>query len=431
MNHRMIYQISKTNPHLNGTIRLDGSKSISNRLLIIKALCSEPFEILNLSTSKDTVTLQKLLNQKSPEIYDAGAAGTTFRFMTAYLALQSGTQILTGSARMLQRPIGKLVEGLRGLGCDIEYMGVEGYPPLKIKTPKLRDAAKLSIDSGVSSQYISALLMIAPTLPQGLELTLEGKIVSLPYIQMTLALMQDFGVSHEWRNNTIVVAQQNYRAPAPTYTVEADWSAASYYYTLAAFAQTVDLKLNGLFKKSLQGDAVVSKMGESFGIETNFEGKDVVHLTKSGHPDTDIFEYDFIKCPDIAQTLAVLGAGKGVQTLFTGLETLFIKETDRVGALMTELAKVNVWLNKLPKKFSQKKQKDFYLLEGKAEFNNIPTFDTYEDHRMAMAFAPLGLLHPIQIADPEVVVKSYPRFWEDLKTLGFEIKPINVEVGNT
>jgi 3-phosphoshikimate 1-carboxyvinyltransferase len=424
----MIYQISKTNPHLKGTIRLDGSKSISNRLLIIKALCSKPFDILNLSTSKDTVTLQKLLNQKSPEIYDAGAAGTTFRFMTAYLALQSGTQILTGSARMLQRPIAQLVEGLRGLGCDIEYMGVEGYPPLKIKTPKIKDFAKLSIDSGVSSQYISALLMIAPTLPQGLELTLEGKIVSLPYIQMTLALMQDFGVSHEWRNNTIIVPPQNYHAPAPTYTVEADWSAASYYYTLAAFAETVDLKLNGLFKNSLQGDAVVAQMGESFGIETTFEGKDAVHLTKSGYPDTDLFEYDFIKCPDIAQTLAVLGAGKGVQTLFTGLETLFIKETDRVGALMTELAKVNVWLNKLPKKFSQKKQKDFYLLEGKAEFSSIPTFDTYEDHRMAMAFAPLGLLHPIQIAEPEVVVKSYPKFWEDLKTLGFEIQPVPIKV---
>ncbi|MEN9612574.1 MAG: hypothetical protein RLZZ628_3388 [Bacteroidota bacterium] len=424
----MIYQISKTNPDLKGTIRLDGSKSISNRLLIIQAFCSEPFEILNLSTSKDTVTLQKLLNQKSPEIYDANAAGTTFRFMTAYLALQSGTQILTGSARMLQRPIGKLVEGLRGLGCDIEYMGAEGYPPLKIKTPKIRDAAKLSMDAGVSSQYISALLMIAPTLPQGLELTLEGKIVSLPYIQMTLGLMQDFGVSHEWRNNTIVIAQQNYRAPAPTYTVEADWSAASYYYTLAAFAQKVDLKLSGLFKNSLQGDAVVSKMGESFGIQSVFEGKDVVHLTKSGHLDTDIFEYDFIKCPDIAQTIAVLGAGKGVQTLMTGLETLFIKETDRVGALMAELAKVNVWLSKLPKKFSQKKQKDYYLLEGKAAFTSIPIFETYEDHRMAMAFAPLGLLHPIQIAEPEVVVKSYPRFWEDLKTLGFEIKLVKIEV---
>ena len=166
----------------------------------------------------------------------------------------------------------------------------------------------------------------------------------------------------------------------------------------------------------------------SFGIKSTFEGQDVVHLTKSGYSDTDLFEYDFIKCPDIAQTLAVLGAGKGVQTLLTGLETLFIKETDRVGALMTELAKVNVWLSKLPKKFSQKKQKDFYLLEGKAEFHEIPTFNTYEDHRMAMAFAPLGLLHPIQIAEPEVVVKSYPRFWEDLKTLGFEIKPVTIPV---
>jgi 3-phosphoshikimate 1-carboxyvinyltransferase len=423
----MIFQISKQTANLTGTIELDGSKSISNRLLIINALCQKPIPIHRLSTSNDTTTLQKLLQQKGREIYDAGAAGTTYRFMTAYLAMQPGTQILTGSARMLQRPIAPLVQALRLLGCDIEYMGAEGYPPLRLKSPKIREVTKLTIEAGISSQYISALLMIAPTLPQGLELHLDGKMVSLPYIEMTLALMADFGVKHEWRNhNTILVSPQQYEPTALNYTVEADWSAASYYYSLAALAGQVDLKLKGLFAKSLQGDAVIAKIGQNFGIHTLFEGNDLVHLTKSQQPIPEVFEYDFIRCPDIAQTVAVMSAGMGVQTLFSGLETLFIKETDRVTALMQELAKVQVFLNKLPKKFNQRKPKELFLQEGKATFDKTPVFETYEDHRMAMAFAPLALLHAVQIAEPTVVAKSYPKFWEDLKTLGFEILPVEV-----
>ncbi len=418
----MIYRISKPNRRIVGELTLDGSKSISNRILIIKALCEKDFEVHHLSTSKDTTTLVKLLAQKDSNVFDAGAAGTTFRFMTAYLALQNGTQILTGSERMKQRPIGKLVNALRSLGCNIEYLENEGYPPLKINTPNELIINELSIAADTSSQYITALLLIAPTLPEGLRLTLEGNIVSLPYIKMTLALMAHFGVQHAWEGNTIVVKRQAYEAK--NITVEADWSAASYYYSIAAFADELDLTLNGLFADSLQGDAVVSKMGELFGISTeNTEGG--IRLTKSEKPVTELFEWDFLECPDIAQTLAVLCAGVGVQGLFTGLETLFIKETDRVAALKNELAKMNVSFSKLPLRFSQKTQKQYFMVEGKAQFDTTPVFPTYEDHRMAMSFAPLAMLHPVDIEDPSVVVKSYVEFWDDLKTLGFEVAEVS------
>ena len=420
----MIYKIAKPNRRIVGEITLDGSKSISNRILIINALCKENFKIDRISTSKDTQTLTKLLSQKDSNVYDAGAAGTTFRFMTAYLALQEGTQILTGSERMKQRPIGKLVNALHALGCDIEYVENEGYPPLKINAPNPLTTNELSISADTSSQYITALLMIAPTLPNGLRLTLEGNIVSLPYIQMTLSLMQYFGVEHAWSGNTIIVENQDY--VAKDIVVEADWSAASYYYALAAFADELDLKLNGLFKNSLQGDSVAVEMGFHFGVDTtyidateNTEGG--LHLKKSGEPMTEMFEWDFLKCPDIAQTFAVICAGTGVQGLFTGLETLFIKETDRVAALKNELAKVGVSFVKLPTKFSQKSHKQYFMVEGKAQWDKIPLFPTYEDHRMAMAFAPLAMINTIKIEDPSVVEKSYPEFWEDLKKLGFEI----------
>ena len=235
----MIYKVSKPNRRIVGEITLDGSKSISNRILIINSLCEEGFKIEKISTSKDTQTLISLLNQQDGNVFDAGAAGTTFRFMTAYLALKDGTQILTGSERMKQRPIGKLVDALTALGCDIEYLEKVGYPPLKINPPHALNVSELSIAADTSSQYITALLLIAPTLPEGLRLTLEGNIVSLPYIQMTLALMKYFGIEHSWEGNTIVVAPQNYIAK--DIVVEADWSAASYYYALAAFADDLDL----------------------------------------------------------------------------------------------------------------------------------------------------------------------------------------------
>jgi 3-phosphoshikimate 1-carboxyvinyltransferase len=425
----MLYKISKPNRHIVGEITLDGSKSISNRILIIRALCNDFFNIKNLSTSKDTTTLLKLLNDKGADVFDAGAAGTTFRFMTAYLALQEGSQILTGSERMKQRPIGKLVDALHTLGCDIKYLENEGYPPLKINAPKSLKTNALSIAADTSSQYITALLMLAPTLPNGLRLTLEGNIVSLPYIQMTLSLMQYFNVKHEWAGNTIIVEKQDYIAR--DITVEADWSAASYYYAMAAFADKLDLQLNGLFKDSLQGDSVCVEMGFHFGIDTEYianpDGSGAeggLRLTKSGNPLPELFEWDFVKCPDIAQTFAVICGGVGVQGLFTGLETLFIKETDRVQALKNELSKLDVSFVKLPARFAQKTQKQYFMIDGKATFEKIPSFPTYEDHRMAMAFAPFAMFDTIKIEDPSVVSKSYPQFWADLKKLGFVIKEV-------
>jgi 3-phosphoshikimate 1-carboxyvinyltransferase len=417
----MIYKITKPNRRIVGEITLDGSKSISNRILIIRALCNNDFHINNLSTSKDTTTLNSLLSKHPIKVYDAGAAGTTFRFLTAFLAMQEGTHILTGSERMKQRPIGKLVNALNALGCDIEYLENEGYPPLQINTPKGLKTNSLSIAADTSSQYITALLLIAPTLPNGLRLTLEGKIVSLPYIQMTLALMAYFGVQHSWSGNTIIVEKQAYQAR--DITVEADWSAASYYYAMAAFADELDLTLNGLFKDSLQGDAVAVEMGFHFGIDTEYtEGG--IRLRKTDNLLPELFEWDFVKCPDIAQTFAVICGGLGVQGLFTGLETLFIKETDRVQALKNELGKLDVSFVKLPARFAQKTQKQYFSVNGKATFEKIPTFPTYEDHRMAMSFAPLAMLDTIKIEDPSVVSKSYYQFWEDLKTLGFEIETV-------
>jgi 3-phosphoshikimate 1-carboxyvinyltransferase len=412
--------ISKSNRQIRGEITLDGSKSISNRVLIIRALCSERFNINNLSTSKDTQTLLQLLEHTEGNIYDAGPAGTTFRFLTAYLAMKEGTQIMTGSERMKQRPIGNLVEALRKLGANIEYLEKEGYPPLKIDSPnKIAVNHQLSIPANVSSQFITALLLIAPSLPNGLELTLEGNIVSRSYIEMTLAQMAYFGIIATWEGNTIRVEAQPYQAQETT--VEADWSAASYYYALAAFADDdLDLQLNGLYANSTQGDSALIEMMPSFGIQTIFN-ETGIHLSKKGEIQP-FFEWDFIRCPDIAQTLAVICAGLGVQGLFTGLETLRIKETDRILALQNELGKMQVWLSKLPARFSKKHpEKEYYMTEGKAVFAEVLTFPTYEDHRMAMAFAPLALFSSINIEEPNVVVKSYPQFWEDLKILGFII----------
>ncbi len=409
-------------PHnqLKGKINLAGSKSISNRVLIIQALCEENFDISKLANANDTDLLQNLLASEE-DIRDAGPAGTTFRFLSALLSLKEGTQLLTGSERMKQRPIGVLVDALRHLGANIEYAEKEGYPPLKIHSPnKISADNKLSIPADTSSQYISALLMIAPVLPNGLSLSLEGNIVSLPYIQMTLNTMEFFGVSHEWENNSIHIAPQKYQARP--FTVEADWSAASYYYAMAVFAKEVDLELDGLFENSVQGDSVLVKMMEGFGIHTSFT-ESGIRLTKNAVPG-DVFEWDFIECPDLAQTLAVICAGAGTHGLFTGLETLKIKETDRIKALQNELAKVNSFFTLLPSHIN-KGTNEQYLLEGKANWEKVPTFATYEDHRMAMAFAPFAMLNDIQIEDPSVVIKSYPNFWKDLKNLGFEINSVN------
>ena len=411
--------LSKATRELIGTIELTGSKSISNRALIIQALTPEPFVIERLAQAKDTQTLQALL-ASNEEVLDTGAAGTTYRFLTAYLSTQSGTQVLTGSERMKERPIGVLVDALRELGAQIEYVEREGYPPLRIgQANGFGEKGQLSIPAGTSSQYITALLLLAPTLPNGLELELIGKIVSRPYIEMTLRLMAYFGIEYQWEDQVIKVAPQVYQARP--FMVEADWSAASYYYSLAAICDRCDLQLDGLFADSVQGDAVAQDIYQTFGVHTSFN-ETGLRLHKDGSADRpQVLEYDFLECPDIAQTLAVTCAALGVQGLFTGLETLRIKETDRIAALKQELAKVNAHLSTLPARFAPKSGKEYFLIEGQANWQSPPSFATYEDHRMAMAFAPLALLHPIKVEEPGVVVKSYPDFWNDLESLGFGI----------
>ena len=412
-----MYELSYSGASLKGTVQLTGSKSIANRALIIRALCEDNFPIHRLAAADDTVRLERLL-ASDEEVLDAGPAGTTFRFLTGYLSRRPGHQILTGSQRMKERPIGILVDALRRLGADIEYTENEGYPPLKIGYSPLEATHELTIAADTSSQYISSLLMLAPTLPNGLTLTLEGEIVSVPYINMTLTLMRYFGVDHTWEGQTITVPAQAYRPRE--FTVEADWSAASYYYSLAALAPAgADIQVGGLFEESVQGDAVVANLYERFGVSSTFNEGGVRIIKAADVPAPVFFEQDFMECPDIAQTLMATCAGLGTQGLYSGLQTLFIKETDRVAAMKAELGKLGVALYKIPARMSGKSGVQYFAQEGRAVFPpETPAFATYHDHRMAMALAPLGLLSSVRIEDPEVVGKSYPDFYRDLGRLG-------------
>lgn len=424
-----LLRLSKPDRRLHGELALDGSKSISNRALIVLALAgADPSDRLsNLSTSKDTGTLLRLLRQ-SGEVYDAGDAGTTFRFLTAFLSLRPGAQVLTGSARMRERPIGGLVRALRGIGADIEFLEKEGYPPLRIGEMRGNGTRPVvRIDAGTSSQFLSALLMIGPRLPLGLELIPEGKLVSRPYLDMTLRMMRYFGTQADWQNERIVVAPGHYEARP--LTVESDWSSASYWYALAALSADADIFLKGLQPDSWQGDSALADMMTAFDVETTFEAGGA-RLRRGGKAVKPQFERDFTECPDLAQTIAVVCAALGVRGLFSGLETLSIKETDRVSALKNELAKVGVSFSKLPDRFSAKQPgSTFYLLEGRAHWEAPPVFATYGDHRMAMAFAPLALRDAIDIEHPSVVGKSYPDFWAHLADAGFQMESYDPQPG--
>lgn len=398
-----------------GTIKLDGSKSLSNRALILQALAKEPIQLTNLSTSKDTQTLQKLLKQKSKDrvkTYDAGAAGTTFRFLTAYLAFQKGNKILTGSKRMKKRPIEPLVAALNQLGAEIKYHEGFGFAPLRIGTPISKDDNSISINGNISSQFLSALLLIAPTLSRGLELKIKSKLVSKPYLEMTLKMLNHFGVGSNHQDKIIFISPQPIKTGV--LEIESDWSAASYYYSILALSQNGQIKLKGLKKNSWQGDSILSEWMKKFGIKTKFV-KDGIELTKTDKPLPKSIKLDFNTCPDLAQTIIVLCAALGIEGEFKGLSTLRHKETDRIAALQKELAKINVHFTKV--------KKDTFSLSGNASFcKTPPTFETYKDHRMAMAFAPLALLNKIHIEAPGVVAKSYPNFWKDLKKIGFNVK---------
>lgn len=387
----------------NTTIPLPSSKSESNRVLVIDALTEGTNTIENLAEARDTQTMIRLL-EKDPAIYDVLDAGTTMRFLTAYAAVANKQKVMSGTDRMCERPIGILVDALREIGADIHYLGVEGFPPLAVNGLPSQKSNKISIRGDVSSQYISALLMIAPVLPNGLTLELTGKVGSKTYIQMTLQLMQHFGIQYSWEGNIITIQPQPYTAT--TYKVESDWSGASYWFSLVACAEEGELLLKGLKKNSLQGDAEIVNIMDKLGVDSKFTDEGI-YLSKkavSGLP-----SFDFTHCPDLAQTVAVTCAIIGQKSVFTGLESLRIKETDRILALQQELAKIGA-------KLEEGDNSEFTLIPTA----NIPdhvAIHTYDDHRMAMAFMPLMTKAEVTFDDAEVVNKSYPSFWKHVALL--------------
>ncbi len=406
---------------LRTTVKLPASKSISNRALIIYALSDCCILPENLSDCDDTEVIIRALRE-NPQTIDIGAAGTAMRFMTAYLAAtDSGEHILTGTERMKHRPIRILVDALRRLGADIEYVGEEGFPPLRIRGRKL-EGGELEIEGNVSSQYISALLMIGPVLSKGLTLRLQGEIISRPYIDLTLWTMHEFSAAAEWASiDSIEVKPQPYR-PRPYY-IENDWSAASYWYEMVALSadKDVEVRLEGLMDGSKQGDSSVRYIFSLLGVKTVFASRKpgkptTVTLKKNGHC-VPRLEYDFVNSPDLAQTFVVTCCAMGVPFHFTGLQTLKIKETDRIHALKKELLKLGYELQ----------DKDGCELSWDGKTSHLSplvshiSIDTYDDHRMALAFTPLSMQQPIVVNNPQVVTKSYPQFWDDLRQAGFEV----------
>ncbi len=389
-------------------VALSSSKSESNRALIIKALSNNPIELSNLSDARDTQTMQSLLNNR-PEVWDVLDAGTTMRFCTAYLSLSAKNKVITGSARMKERPIGVLVDSLNKLGADISYIDKEGFPPLRINKIEHQKADSLKIPGNISSQYISALLMIAPKLPQGLKIEFTSEVFSKPYIRMTLELMKKFGVESVWNENIIEVEKQEYSEGY--YEIESDWSGTSYWYSLVSIAINSEISLRGLRKNSFQGDSAIATIMSKMGVSTFYEENNT--LIKSNDITKSKLELDFKACPDLAQTVMVSAAVNGIQLKMTGLESLKIKETDRVQAMKNELLKLNAKLIE---------DNGVWNLHPGSLPSKIEAIDTYEDHRMAMSFAPLGVKMPIIINNPDVVNKSYPGFWNELKKVGATIK---------
>ncbi len=406
----MKYRVSKKDKILKGEIRLQGSKSITNRVLIIKALTHGFFDLKNFSSSEDSLKLLELINSQE-KVLHAGDGGTTIRFMLAFLAIHEGEVILTGSERLIERPIGPLVDALNSLGAEIQYLAKKNYPPVLINGKMLK-GNRVDIDTTMSSQFVSALLLVAPVLRNGLILRMKGDMVSKPYIEMTLNIMKHFGIRFDWSQNMISIPRQDY-SPRD-FTVEADWSAASYYYQMAALADEVDLKLCGLNRVSLQGDAVIAKIMEQFGVSSSFSDNSVV-LTKRPGISPRTFDYDFQNYPDIAPTLLATCAGLNIPAKLSGISHLKIKESNRISALQNELHKAGAVF--------QKDDTRWFLQPQHAEVEVVPVFETYRDHRMAMCLAPLALtLGEVVINEPSVVKKSYSNYWDDLSKLGFVIE---------
>lgn len=413
-----------------GCVELPSSKSISNRALVINALSGNDVMPKNVSDCDDTNVMIKWLTDRHSgvgngdvPVIDIGAAGTAMRFSAALLAVGEGTFVITGTERMKNRPISILVNALRELGAEVEYVEKEGFPPLRITGNPHIEGGEISLPGSVSSQYISALLMIAPMMKEGLRLVLTGDIVSRPYIDMTLGLMREYGASAEWGSDQRSIVVEHGEYEAKPYLVENDWSAASYWYEMVALSQNGDaqIMLPGLFSQSMQGDSRGAEVFAKLGVATRFEADGTVVLSKNGECVKSL-EYDFLQMPDLAQTFVVTCCMLGVPFRFSGLQSLKIKETDRIEALKTELAKLG---------FAIEDRNDSELLWNgvrqtvdKERFAEV-VIDTYEDHRMAMAFAPVALREgSIRINNPEVVSKSYPRYWDDLRSVGFQTETL-------
>ena len=401
MNLLKIDKIIKT---VSGSVQITGSKSETNRLLVLQQFYPN-LSIKNISNSDDSRLMQKAFASTSNEI-NIGHAGTAMRFLTAYFSVKENTEIvLTGSHRMKNRPIKILVDALTSLGANIEYLEKEGYPPLKITGKKL-ESNFVEIDGNVSSQYISALLLIAPTLKNGLQLKFKGEVTSVPYIKMTLQLLAELGIESSWKNDIISIF------PKPTINdktivVESDWSSASYYYSLVALSPNAEVTLSSYKINSLQGDSILVTIYKDLGVETTFK-EDTLILKNTNTAIFKSLKWDLINAPDIAQTIAVTCFGLGIECFLTGLHTLKIKETDRLVALKTEIEKLGgevIITNETLHLKTSTKIKEHIVIS------------TYDDHRMAMAFAPLAVKVPIQIEDANVVSKSYPTFWEDFKKI--------------
>ncbi|MDX1363966.1 MAG: 3-phosphoshikimate 1-carboxyvinyltransferase [Arenibacter latericius] len=404
-----LYLSAPSSSLLKATVKITGSKSESNRLLLLQALYPT-ISIENLSNSDDAEVMEKGL-QIENGIVDIHHAGTAMRFLTAYFASQENKEvILTGSKRMTERPIKVLVDALKELGADISYENNEGYPPIKVKGKKIVKN-KVSLPANISSQYISALLLVAPSLENGIELELVGKITSVPYIKMTLGLLSQIGVESSFEGNTIKVLPQE-SIPSSTQVVESDWSSASYFYSIVSLCDVgTEITLSSYRKDSLQGDSVLADIYTNFGVETTFNGHEVI-LRKTTAVANKEIEIDLANAPDIAQTIVVSCFGLGIGCHLTGLHTLKIKETDRLEALKTELTKLGAPISVTDKTLT---------LKSSNQINKNIAIDTYNDHRMAMAFAPLALKTSLFINDAEVVSKSYPDFWKDMENLNFQV----------
>ncbi len=404
-----MYQISKEFRAIEGSICISGSKSESNRLLLLRAYTSY-FKILNLSDSDDTKLMISAIESNKKDI-NVGHAGTAMRFLTAYFSsIAKKSKVLTGSDRMRQRPISILVDALKDMGCDIEYMEKKGFPPLKINGKNIQSNS-VSLPADVSSQYISSLMMLGVSLKNGLEIILSSKITSLPYILMTKKIIERIGGVVKIQDSKIFIEQFKEKV-IPEQFVESDWSSASYFFSIAALSESVKLTLSKFSKDSLQGDLKLIDIYKKFGVVTIFEDENII-LKKNNKSLPKNIHLNLIDNPDIAQTILITCLGLGIDCTLIGLHTLKIKETDRLVALKNEIEKFEVDKIEITG--------DSITLENNSDLKHDVTIDTYNDHRMAMSFAPLSLLVPINIKNPEVVTKSYFNFWNDLESLGFNI----------